>query len=208
MRKPKFQVRLGKRFLSISAAGHVAGLRTLLKPFSPAPLVRSSRAPLTSPYVLLYPQFSLDDRSCTVAQGSTRVMAVVSAALEAPYPDRPSEGPLRFNVEFSPMASPAFEPGKPGARVCVCGGRRSVCLGERGGWMGARSRVRASVDDTHEHAVAPAQHGLPGAAMRRPPPARSCLCLQSLLHAPTSAATSAATSAPSRRGRHSGGPAH
>ncbi|KAG2500081.1 hypothetical protein HYH03_002358 [Edaphochlamys debaryana] len=46
--------------------------------------------------------------------GSTRVMAVVTAALEAPFPDRPSEGPLRFNVEFSPMASPAFEPGRPG----------------------------------------------------------------------------------------------
>ncbi|GFR41126.1 hypothetical protein Agub_g1774 [Astrephomene gubernaculifera] len=59
-------------------------------------------------------QFSLDDRSATVGLGSTRVMAVVSAALEAPFPDRPSEGPLRFNVEFSPMASPAFEPGRPG----------------------------------------------------------------------------------------------
>lgn len=27
--------------------------------------------------------------------------------------DRPNEGSLRFNVEFSPMASPNFEPGRP-----------------------------------------------------------------------------------------------
>lgn len=26
---------------------------------------------------------------------------------------RPNEGSLRFNVEFSPMASPNFEPGRP-----------------------------------------------------------------------------------------------
>ncbi|EFJ39971.1 hypothetical protein VOLCADRAFT_108396 [Volvox carteri f. nagariensis] len=68
------------------------------------------------PYDLRKPkfQFSLDDRSATVALGSTRVLSVVTASLEVPFPDRPSEGPLRFNVEFSPMASPAFEPGRPG----------------------------------------------------------------------------------------------
>lgn len=38
-------------------------------------------------------------------------MAVVTATLEAPFGDRGNEGSLRFNVEFSPMASPAFEPG-------------------------------------------------------------------------------------------------
>lgn len=64
--------------------------------------------------VCLYMQFALDDSSCTVLLGHTRVMAVISASLEAPYPDRPSEGSLRFNVEFSPMASPAFETGRPG----------------------------------------------------------------------------------------------
>jgi exosome complex RNA-binding protein Rrp42 (RNase PH superfamily) len=41
-------------------------------------------------------------------------MAVVAAALEAPFGDRPSEGQLLFNVELSPMASPAFEAGRPG----------------------------------------------------------------------------------------------
>ncbi len=62
-----------------------------------------------------YPlQFSLDDSSATVCMGNTRVMAVVQALLDEPYPDRPSEGTLRFNVELSPMASPAFEAGRPG----------------------------------------------------------------------------------------------
>lgn len=50
----------------------------------------------------------------TVALGQTRVMAVVTAALEAPYPSLPNEGSVRFNVEFSPMASPSFQPGRPG----------------------------------------------------------------------------------------------
>ena len=59
-------------------------------------------------------QFSLDDSSCTVCMGTTRVMTAVVAALEPPFPDRPSEGSVRFNVELSPMASPAFEPGRPG----------------------------------------------------------------------------------------------
>lgn len=35
----------------------------------------------------------------------------VAATLDAPFADRHNEGSLRFNVEFSPMASPAFEPG-------------------------------------------------------------------------------------------------
>jgi hypothetical protein len=59
-------------------------------------------------------QFSLDDCSCTLVMGSTRVMSVVSASLESPFPDRPNEGSIRFNVELSPMASPFFEPGRPG----------------------------------------------------------------------------------------------
>lgn len=58
-------------------------------------------------------QYTLDDSSCTVLLGQTRVLSVVTATLEAPYPDRPNEGSLRFNVEFSPMASPNFEPGRP-----------------------------------------------------------------------------------------------
>ncbi|GIL51695.1 hypothetical protein Vafri_7633, partial [Volvox africanus] len=68
------------------------------------------------PYDLRKPkfQFSLDDCSATVALGTTRVLSVVTASLETPFPDQPSEGVLRFHVDFSPMASPAFEPGRPG----------------------------------------------------------------------------------------------
>ncbi|KAF5842080.1 ribosomal protein S5 domain 2-type protein [Dunaliella salina] len=58
-------------------------------------------------------QFSLDDSSATLTLGTTRVMTVISAVLEAPFPDRPNEGSIRFNAEFSPMASPAFEAGRP-----------------------------------------------------------------------------------------------
>lgn len=36
------------------------------------------------------------------------------AALEAPFPDRPNEGSLRFNVELLPMAAPHWEGGRPG----------------------------------------------------------------------------------------------
>jgi hypothetical protein len=43
----------------------------------------------------LRPQFALDDHSATVLLGSTRVLAVIASDLEAPYPDRPSEGSIR-----------------------------------------------------------------------------------------------------------------
>ena len=59
-------------------------------------------------------QFSLDDASCTLVMGTTRILSSVAAYLEPPFPDRPSEGSVRFNVEFSPMASPSFEAGRPG----------------------------------------------------------------------------------------------
>jgi len=50
-----------------------------------------------------------------VSLGDTRVQAVVAAAIDAPHSDRPNEGTLRFDVELSPMASPAFEHGgRPG----------------------------------------------------------------------------------------------
>jgi hypothetical protein len=35
-----------------------------------------------------------------------RVLAVVTSEIVPPYPDRPTEGFLNLNVEFSPMASP------------------------------------------------------------------------------------------------------
>lgn len=46
--------------------------------------------------------------------GGTRVLAAVAAGLEAPFSDRSREGALRFNLELSPMASPAFEAGRMG----------------------------------------------------------------------------------------------
>ena len=51
--------------------------------------------------------------SVEVHIGDTKVMAVATAELVEPYPDRPAEGVLQFNVELSPMASPAFEGGRP-----------------------------------------------------------------------------------------------
>lgn len=53
------------------------------------------------------------DGTAEVALGDTRVLAVASAELAAPFPDRPNEGSLAVNVELSPLASPAFEPGRP-----------------------------------------------------------------------------------------------
>lgn len=41
-----------------------------------------------------------------------RVMAQVSCELVAPKESRPNEGILFFNIELSPMASPAFEAGR------------------------------------------------------------------------------------------------
>ena len=39
--------------------------------------------------------------------------ALAAALLRHALHSRPNEGSLRFNVEFSPMASPNFEPGRP-----------------------------------------------------------------------------------------------
>ncbi|KAI9143007.1 ribosomal protein S5 domain 2-type protein [Paraphysoderma sedebokerense] len=47
-----------------------------------------------------------------VQLGRTRVSATVTAEVIRPNPDRPSEGVVIFNTEFSPMASPNFEAGR------------------------------------------------------------------------------------------------
>eukprot|EP00741_Cyanophora_paradoxa_P014290 tig00020780_g13782.t1 len=57
--------------------------------------------------------FGTDTGLAEVQLGQTRVTAVVSAEIVEPYPDRPTEGFLSFNVELSPMAHPSFEPGRP-----------------------------------------------------------------------------------------------
>ncbi|CAK9877850.1 unnamed protein product [Sphagnum jensenii] len=64
--------------------------------------------------------FSKDD-SAEVQLGGTRVLAVVSAQLVQPYPDRPNEGTFAIFTEFSPMADPGFEPGRPGEMAVELG---------------------------------------------------------------------------------------
>ena len=57
--------------------------------------------------------FGSDAGSVQVKLGETKVLAVATAELVEPYPDRSTEGVLQFFVDLSPMASPAFEPGRP-----------------------------------------------------------------------------------------------
>ena len=59
-------------------------------------------------------RFGPKDGVCEVSLGKTRVLAVTSAKLEPPGGGRSNEGSVTINVEFSPMASPNFEPGRPG----------------------------------------------------------------------------------------------
>ncbi|GCB75669.1 hypothetical protein scyTo_0020935, partial [Scyliorhinus torazame] len=56
--------------------------------------------------------FGTEYGSCIVELGKTRVLAQVSCELVTPKPSRPTEGIIFFNLELSPMASPAFEPGR------------------------------------------------------------------------------------------------
>ncbi|GLT46472.1 hypothetical protein SLA2020_202200 [Shorea laevis] len=58
-------------------------------------------------------KFGRDDGSSEVQVGQTRVMGIVTAQLVQPYRDRPNEGTLSIFTEFSPMADPSFEPGRP-----------------------------------------------------------------------------------------------
>lgn len=47
--------------------------------------------------------------NCELALGDSLVLAHVSATQDPPYPDRPHEGFVKFNVDFLPMAHPNFE---------------------------------------------------------------------------------------------------
>ena len=47
-----------------------------------------------------------------VRLGGTRVLARVTGQVVQPKANRPTDGQLFFNVELSPMASPAFEVGR------------------------------------------------------------------------------------------------
>lgn len=57
--------------------------------------------------------FGTEYGCCIVELGKTRVLGQVSCELVTPKMNRPTEGILFFNLELSPMASPAFEPGRP-----------------------------------------------------------------------------------------------
>jgi hypothetical protein len=62
-----------------------------------------------------------EDGSSEVQLGETRVMGLVTAQLVPPYRDRPNEGTLAIFTEFSPMADPAFQPGRPGESAIELG---------------------------------------------------------------------------------------
>ena len=66
---------------------------------------------------------------------TTRVLAVVTAELETPSGGRSNEGSLQVNVELSPMASPNFEPGRPGESAAEL----AVVLERAIRWGGASS---------------------------------------------------------------------
>ncbi|XP_050140455.1 exosome complex component RRP45A-like isoform X1 [Malus sylvestris] len=66
-------------------------------------------------------KFGKDEGSAEVQLGQTHVMAIVTAQLVQPYRDRPNDGTLSIFTEFSPMADPSFEPGRPGENAVELG---------------------------------------------------------------------------------------
>ncbi|XP_022898313.1 exosome complex component RRP45A isoform X1 [Olea europaea var. sylvestris] len=58
-------------------------------------------------------RFGREDGSSEVQLGQTHVMGFVTCQLVQPYRDRPNEGTLAIYTEFSPMADPSFEAGRP-----------------------------------------------------------------------------------------------
>jgi exosome complex component RRP45 len=66
-------------------------------------------------YKLIYWCFACrEDGAAEVQLGQTHVMGIVTAQVTQPYRDRPNEGTLSIFTEFSPMADPKFEHGRPG----------------------------------------------------------------------------------------------
>lgn len=66
-------------------------------------------------------KFGREDGSSDVQLGQTHVMGFVTAQLVQPYRDRPNEGSLSIFTEFSPMADPSFEVGRPGESAIELG---------------------------------------------------------------------------------------
>ncbi|PIA25313.1 hypothetical protein AQUCO_11800009v1 [Aquilegia coerulea] len=66
-------------------------------------------------------KFGKEDGSAEVQLGQTHVMGFVSSQLVQPFRDRPNEGTLSIYTEFSPMADPSFEAGRPGESAIELG---------------------------------------------------------------------------------------
>ncbi|KAF3337710.1 protein RRP45A-like protein [Carex littledalei] len=66
-------------------------------------------------------KFGREDGSSEVQLGETHVMGYVTGQLVQPYRDRSNEGTLAIFTEFSPMADPSFEPGRPGESAIELG---------------------------------------------------------------------------------------
>ena len=65
-----------------------------------------------------------------VKLGNTRVLACATCEVIKPQPNRPTEGKLFFDVDLSPMASPAFEVGRHSAQATEIGRILERCLKE------------------------------------------------------------------------------
>ncbi|KAL6976639.1 hypothetical protein U1Q18_025426 [Sarracenia purpurea var. burkii] len=65
-------------------------------------------------FPLNYATMNREDGSAEVQLGQTHVMGFVTSQLVQPYRDRPNEGTMSIYTEFSPMADPLFEAGRPG----------------------------------------------------------------------------------------------
>jgi hypothetical protein len=78
-----------------------------------------ARAPMFAEFPVV--GFLREDGTAEVELGETRVMGYVTAQLVQPYKDRPNEGTLAIFAEFSPMADPAYEPGRPGEAAIELG---------------------------------------------------------------------------------------
>ncbi|XP_065110694.1 exosome complex component RRP45 [Paramisgurnus dabryanus] len=72
--------------------------------------------------------FGTDYGCCIVELGKTRVLCQVSCELVPPKDSRPTEGLVLFNLELSPMASPAFEPNRQSELLVTLNRQLERCL--------------------------------------------------------------------------------
>lgn len=72
--------------------------------------------------------FGTDYGCCTVSLGKTRVLAQVACELVPPKDSRPTEGIMFFNLELSPMASPAFQPNRQSELLVTLNRQLERCL--------------------------------------------------------------------------------